>query len=862
MNNQDNFYNIFKQASQHAEENRFDAFDPVWSRVEEKLEERNKKRILPYWKWVAVAASIIGLITAGWWIFNTGTHTNQVHTLTSHGDKVSTPRPPQGQASANEHTAYDTTKNSSSKKQQNSSTGVTHLPTGVHNIEQPIVVSTNKSTLNTIPAIAIKKELQSISGAVIDSIGKPIQYASIWIDGTKRGTTTDSLGHYQLLATAVDTLNIIAIGFNAFKTPVAALSPSISLNATNQSLNEVVVGYGKKIKEKNIASSVTSIVATPNSFAKMALQGKVAGVQVNQSMDKRVYGYNTIASNIKIRGTSSIQSNTSPLYVVNGEVKPADYFNKIAIDNIDKIEVLKEAAAQSLYGSMATDGVVFITTKDISGKGKERLDKLKRKLGDSVTLFPFTMPATMQLNMEAYPPLVENPFKLATHEPLSTFSLDVDNASYSNIRRFINNGQPVPKDAVRIEEMVNYFSYKYPQPQPGEPFGFYTEYSDAPWNAGHKLLLVGMRAKDIAEKELPANNLVFLIDVSGSMNSPNKLPLLKSSFPLLVKNLREQDKVSIVVYAGTSGVVLPTTSGDKKETILAALEKLSAGGSTAGGEGIELAYKIAAEQFIKGGNNRVILATDGDFNVGVSSREELQKLIEEKRKTGVFLTCLGYGMGNYKDVTLETLANKGNGNYAYIDNMLEATRFLDKEFKGNMYTVAKDVKLQIEFNPQHVQAYRLIGYEDRLLKNEDFVNDTVDAGDVGAGHTVTALYEIIPVGVKSSFLPKIPELKYSKRLEGGSLNELATIKYRYKKPSENNSHEKQTLISASTTPLSSTSEDYRFATAVAWWGLHLRQSQLITIDKLSQIIEMARSAKTYDPDGFRAEMVRLAEATK
>lgn len=391
-------------------------------------------------------------------------------------------------------------------------------------------------------------------------------------------------------------------------------------------------------------------------------------------------------------------------------------------------------------------------------------------------------------NDEEYGKLVENSFELTQNQSVSTFSIDVDNASYSNIRRMINTGMTIEKDMVRIEEMINYFTYDYPQPHNGNPFSINSEYSDAPWNTKHKMLKIGLKGKEIDMKSLVPSNFVFLLDTSGSMNEENKLPLLKSSLKILLNKLSPNDKVGIVTYAGSAGVVLEPTSVKEKNKILSALDNLLAGGSTAGGQGIELAYKLAQENFIKNGNNRVILATDGDFNVGVSTVSELETLIEEKRKTGVFLTCLGYGMGNYKDNKLETLSNKGNGNYAYIDNIQEANKFLGREFVGNMYAIAKDVKVQIEFNPKFVKSYRLIGYENRMLNNSDFTDDKIDAGELGFGHTVTALYEIIPVGVESDFIPKKQKLKYSSQsIKDNFQDELATVKFRYKKINGKNS---------------------------------------------------------------------------
>ena len=468
---------------------------------------------------------------------------------------------------------------------------------------------------------------------------------------------------------------------------------------------------------------------------------------------------------------------------------------------------------------------------------------------------------TLDKNDEDYDSFVENPFEAPKNAPLSTFSIDVDNASYTNVRRFINNGQAVPKDAVRVEEMVNFFKYQYPQPKNAHPFSINTEYSESPWNPKHKLLRIGLQGKNLPTNNLPASNLVFLIDVSGSMSDDNKLPLLKQSMKILVKELRDEDKVAIVVYAGAAGLVLPPTSGADKQTIINSLEKLNAGGSTAGGAGIELAYKTAQENFIKGGNNRVILATDGDFNVGSNSNSDMQTLIEDKRKTGVFLTCLGYGMGNYKDSKMEILADKGNGNYAYIDNIQEANRFLSKEFKGSMFAIAKDVKIQIEFNPKEVQAYRLIGYENRKLRPEDFTNDKIDAGELGSGHTVTALYEIIPIGVKSDFAETTPALKYSKvEATGTSYNdELATIKFRYKKPDGEKSIEMVSVIANKSANLQSASADFKFSASVAWFGLKLRDSKLITSKSSADIKKLAQSGLVNDVDGYKAEFIRLID---
>ncbi|MBT1712160.1 von Willebrand factor type A domain-containing protein [Fulvivirgaceae bacterium PWU5] len=467
--------------------------------------------------------------------------------------------------------------------------------------------------------------------------------------------------------------------------------------------------------------------------------------------------------------------------------------------------------------------------------------------------------APVEPNTEEYGTINENVFRGALQDPLSTFSIDVDAASYSNVRRFIQNGQQVPKDAVRIEEMINYFDYDYTQPTGEDPFSIYTEVSAAPWNDQHKLVHIGLQGKKIPVDNLPASNLVFLIDVSGSMSDPNKLPLLQSSFKLLVEQLRKQDRVAIVVYAGAAGVVLPSTSGAEKQKIINALDNLQAGGSTAGGAGIQLAYAIAKENFQKDGNNRVILATDGDFNVGASSDQDMEHLIEQKRGDGIFLTVLGYGMGNYKDKKMEILADKGNGNYAYIDNMLEAQKTLVNEFGGTLFTIAKDVKLQIEFNPDKVQAYRLIGYENRMLQAEDFNNDKKDAGELGSGHTVTALYEIIPAGVKSAFYD-IDKLKYQKpsgTTVSSNSNELMTVKFRYKKPDGNTSKLLQQVLLDKNVALENTSDDFRWSAAVAGFGMLLRESQYVKEFGFKDVLALAQGARGKDVEGYRGEFIGL-----
>ena len=417
-----------------------------------------------------------------------------------------------------------------------------------------------------------------------------------------------------------------------------------------------------------------------------------------------------------------------------------------------------------------------------------------------------------------------------------------------------------PAGAVRIEEMVNYFHYEYPQPLQDDPFSINTEISDCPWNSKHKLALIGLQGKKIPTENLPPSNIVFLIDVSGSMMDENKLPLVQASMKLLVDQLRQQDKVAMVVYAGNAGLVLPSTNGYEKTKIKDAIDQLEAGGSTAGGEGIKLAYSVAKDNFIKGGNNRVILCTDGDFNVGVRSNDELERLIEEERKSGVFLTVLGYGTGNYQDSKMQKLADKGNGNHAYIDNLMEARKVLVSEFGGTLFTIAKDVKLQIEFNPAKVQAYRLIGYENRLLNKEDFNNDQKDAGELGSGHTVTALYEIIPAGVQSSFIESTDPLKYqSKPNVVSNTEEIMTIKFRYKQPDGDKSKLLQHAVMDRHVLLSNTSANFRFAAAVASFGMLLRNSEFREQSSYEQAWQLAKNALGNDEEGYRSEFLKLVK---
>ena len=467
-------------------------------------------------------------------------------------------------------------------------------------------------------------------------------------------------------------------------------------------------------------------------------------------------------------------------------------------------------------------------------------------------------------NTEEYALIRENPFLEAAREPLSTFSIDVDVASYANVRRFLTGGALPPRDAVRIEELVNYFDYDYPGPRDERPFAIVTEVSEAPWNGEHRLVHVGLQGRRMDQERLPPANLVFLVDVSGSMDEPARLPLVKQSLRLLVERLRPADRVALVVYAGSAGVVLPPTAGERKDEILDAIDRLEAGGSTAGGEGIELAYELARRSFVRGGNNRVVLATDGDFNVGVASESELVRLIERRRADGIFLTVLGFGTGNYSDQRMEALADHGNGNYAYIDGLREAQKVLVAEMGGTLLTIAKDVKVQVELNPARVRAYRLIGYENRVMAAQDFNDDRRDAGELGAGHSVTALYEIVPVGASTEVRGTDP-LRYQEvrpRPGAEASGELLTVKLRYKDPRGETSRLVEQRLADRAVPLARASDDFRFAAAVAAWGMLLRDSEHRGQASYSGVLSLARGALGADLGGHRHEFLELVESSQ
>ena len=485
---------------------------------------------------------------------------------------------------------------------------------------------------------------------------------------------------------------------------------------------------------------------------------------------------------------------------------------------------------------------------------------------------PVPKPQPVTPGTEAYDRIIENKFKRVAQAPLSTFSIDVDTASYSNMRRFLSQGQMPPVDSVRVEELINYFNYDYPQPKGEDPFSANIEVAAAPWNPQHKLVRVGLKGKDIVSEERPASNLVFLLDVSGSMSDHNKLPLVKQSIQMLTKQLTNRDRVAIVVYAGNSGLVLPSTPGNRHQDIVSALERLNAGGSTNGGAGIELAYRVASENFIKGGVNRVILATDGDFNVGNTSRGGLVSQIESSAKSGVFLSVLGFGMGNLKDATMENLADKGNGNYAYIDTFHEAKKVLVDQMNGTLYTIAKDVKIQVEFNPNRIQSYRLIGYENRVLANRDFNDDTKDAGEIGAGHTVTALYELVPKGLSATMPQRgVDNLRYKAVQEEAIAKpqsdvafsqELMTVKLRYKQPEGHTSKLLEFHVEDVNADYNESSKDFKFASAVAVFGMKLRNSPFAHHLSYDDVLKMAEGGMGHDLNGYRTEFTGLVRKAK
>ncbi len=686
------------------------------------------------------------------------------------------------------------------------------------------------------------KELQaqsrpgSLRGIITDAAtGEVIPFANVALKDSAgnivAGGASDISGKYNInpIDPGTYSVEVNFAGYTPLKLMDLKISPdrttiqNFKLREASEMLEEVTITYEQPLISPTKNSS--SISAEPIREMSVRDVSRVSSQSAGATQDAN--------GNIKIRGARS----EGTVYFINGvKIRGSVNVPQAAIQSVEIVT----GGLPAQYGD-AESGAI----------------NANPSLSPN---FHYTPNIPQKENRESYSVISELPFKAVTSAPLSTFSSDVDAASYANVRRFISNGQLPPADAVRIEEMINYFDYSYPDPDEGEVFSMTTEIGVCPWQTDHQLLRIGIKTRELPPDDLPDNNLVFLIDVSGSMSSSDKLPLLKKSLRLLVEGLSDKDRVAIVVYASASGLVLSSTKGSDKRKILEAIDNLSAGGSTAGGAGIELAYKIAGENFKKNENNRVILATDGDFNVGISSEGGLVKLIESKRDEGIFLTVLGFGTGNLQDSKMEKLADHGNGNYAYIDNLMEAQKVLVNEMGATLHTVAKDTKFQIEFNPMQVKAYRLIGYENRMLEDEDFNDDTKDAGDVGSGHSVTAVYEIIPAtSLETLPTPPVDPLRYQRKV--GLVNEeisgeLATLKIRYKAPDSDVSVLRTKVIAVADSE-SEPSEDFRFVCAIMETGMLLRQSQYAGNSSFDEALKLAKAGKGEDENGYRGEFIRL-----
>ncbi len=682
----------------------------------------------------------------------------------------------------------------------------------------------------------------SIKGKVLDeSTSEPIPFANVsLLDSLGQailGTTTDFDGKYTLkpVSKGMYDLQVSFVGYQSVKISGLIVKSSritfqdIKLRA-GVSLDAVeIIGYRQPLFERDqtrVAQTVTReelrnmAVRSPSNIARTAGNGTFSRDNGSRGIHSR--GSRSGRNVTYVDGVKVIGSTNLPPSAIE-EVSVRSHGLSAQFENYEQSEVL-----------------------DAKPRKKERIIKRQK---------------TVVFNYESYEELADNEFESPINAPLSTFSIDVDRASYANTRRYINDGYLPPRNAVRIEELINYFDYSYPQPEGEHPFSITTELAECPWNSSRQLALIGIQGLRVEREEAPKSNLVFLIDVSGSMDSPDKLDLLISGLNLLVDELRPEDRLAIVVYAGAAGLVLPSTRGDKKEKIKNTLNGLRAGGSTAGGAGIQLAYKVAQDNFIPKGNNRVILATDGDFNVGISDNASLIKMIEEKRKTGVFLSVLGMGTGNLQDGKMEQIANKGNGNYNYIDNLLEAKKVLVKEMGGTLLTIAKDVKVQAEFNPSRVKAYRLIGYVNRHLEDHHFNDDRIDAGELGSGHSVTVLYEIIPVNSEEKGI-SIDQLKYQKKQELDSSqlkDEVLTVKFRYKQPQGKESVLLTEILKGGAREIDQASDNLKFSASVASFGMRLRQSESVKELDFKDIIRLAKQSKGEDENGYRAEFIQLVE---
>lgn len=673
----------------------------------------------------------------------------------------------------------------------------------------------------------------SIKGKITDATqGEAIISASVLLlkgEELVKGTVTDWDGNYSFQGITPGTYDIKVqyVGY------------------PNKHLKDIVLEKGTE-KRLDIQLEANSIV-----LDEVVVRGyKTSLIQKDRTTQGVVTSSNDI-KNLPTRNVNALtaqtagaaKSNSGEQVAIRGSRTPNTYYY------IDGVRVQAEAPQQpnSKPKPKAKPKVKRNTTQK---KEAKQIDEEVATIKDSIV---------EPQHHEQYEEIKENPFVETAEESTSTFSIDVDNAAYSNVRRFVNNNQLPPADAVRIEEMINYFDYDYAQPKEKTPFNVVTEVAPCPWNPTNYLLHIGLQGKEIDRSQLPSSNIVFLLDVSGSMNSHNKLPLLKSSLALLTDQLSQNDQVSIVVYAGAAGLVLPSTNGSEKTKIKTALNNLRSGGGTAGGQGIKLAYAEARKHFIKGGNNRVILATDGDFNIGVSSDEQLVKLIEKERESGVFLSILGFGTGNYQDAKMQKLANKGNGNHYYIDSYEEAKKVLLNEFGGTMFAIAKDVKIQVQFDKEVVKSYRLVGYENRMLANEDFANDKIDAGELGSGHTVTALYEI-EITRDSDDLGVVENSKGELHCP---ISPLGQIDLRYKQPDENTSTLVKTTMAYPITDFEKSSDNFRWAAAIAEYGLVLRNSKYKKTASLAHIQSYAMGAKGKDHNGYRQGFLdMLLQTTK